>query len=1812
MKKTLAIVVAVMIVLCSMQPITFLKAQSAQQAMEISTMKVNSLTAPIGIDTTPIFSWTNVAEGFNRSMSAYRIIVASTRENAIAGNGDLWDSGKVISDKNFDVLYEGTALESRTEYFWQVFVYDENDNLFESEISTFETGMLNESDWTAQWIGGSVTEYYDLSSAKWIWANETQKSIPTGTKYFRYTFTPQESKTVSAIYLGGTADDSLVAYYNGTQVASCSNWQSGMLVELTDKTATDKNVIAVKVDNAYTSTGSYAGLLLQLEVRYTDGTVEKIGTSKAWKLSDTEVSQWQNLDFDDSSWINATEHGDYNASPWSAKTKVKIKHIKEDVSSAPMLRKEFKVTKEIEKARMYICGLGLFELKINGVLPDDSVLNPANTQYERAVNYCVFDVTKLLTSGGNAIAVELGNSFYNEDFTLWNTSVAVWRDEPKLIAQLHVTYADGTEDVIVSDTSWKLYLDGPMVFDSIYYGEEYDARLEVEDWAKASFDDSQWINAVSAKAPGTGNVNSPLKFQDMEPMRRIKTHNVTISRLDNGNYVVKTPVVTTGWAKITFNGLNAGDIVKITYGEKLKSDGSVHKVFWGEYTDRPFQVLQYIAKGGAEETYEPKFTYCGYQYIEIEGYNGTLTADDIECYLIASDVESVSTFDSSNELINTLHENMRRALINNFQGKPTDCPTYEKLGWLGDYNVVIRSAMFNYGVSAFNSHFMEVIRDTAKSSGDHITNFAPCAEGGYNHVIWTAAYTEALYEAWRYYGNLNDIQDHYTLMRKTALDYVAQIKDETTSSSGVTKYAWLWAYAGNLGDWQAPDGPSGAPEGTGVVGTAMVYGVLDNMAKMADALGYTSDAEEYRGYMVNIYNAFNEHFYNAEKGYYESLYWNTNNAGTRTKYRQTSNLVAVYYGLCPDDRLESVVKSIADDVTAKGVHLDTGYIGTRCLLPVLSENGYEELAYSVLTQTTYPSWGYWVTQGATSCWEGYPLQGTRSHNHYFLGTYDQWLFENLLGFEDFNEGFSTVTVKPQLMEDLTYVNGSVKTVRGTLSNSLKKYDDGTLDMTVEVPIGTTATIYVPATDINKLSVNGKKLSEQNGISSYEVEGKYVKVTTGSGKYQFKTDINFAEVLENLALNKTVTASKSISSPGWWADANVLIDGDRNNYRASDKQNIGWSSAMSDASVYLQIDLGNECTFNTVDIYGTGATGANKLCRWFPKSYLIQVSDNGSEWETVYTATNVPQPYSDAEGNNPAIRHEFDAVTARYIRVQVTALNDKYTTAWGSTEQYAQLAEIEVYYDASAAELNELIKKAEKLSSADYTVTGWKKFSDMLNEAKNTYANGTVSEKIAATKKLNAAMTELKKHITSNIAVLGSITASKSISSPARWADANVLIDGDRNNYRAADNQNIGWSSAMSDASVYLQIDFGEEYTFNTVDIYGTGVTGANKICRWFPKGYLIQVSNNGSEWETVYTATNVPQPYSDADGNNPAIRHEFDAVTARYIRVQVTALNDKYTTAWGSTEQYVQLAEIEVYNIRKSIVGATIDIGASLTINYYVADMLTENDFMRFTSSSGRVTEVNGEYDETMGYYKFAYTGINPQCMGDNINAELISETTVLDTVSNYSVEQYCLNQSGKTAAELGLNEQQREKLLVLLADMLVYGGEAQIYKNYNTDNIVSDNDIVASYASTFVVPEGVRIITGNKDTNNQVTAVGVNMSNVNKIYFKIKITDNVTIKLNGKEVDKSTLAKNDDGIYLLYSDGIKATQFDNVFTLQIVNNDIEITKVEYNVNAYVQAKYNTPIIENIVKALSNYGRSAKNYKGSFNDKIFDLEEDEL
>ena len=700
---------------------------------------------------------------------------------------------------------------------------------------------------------------------------------------------------------------------------------------------------------------------------------------------------------------------------------------------APLFKRNFKIEKEIKKAELYICGLGFFEVKINGELPDDSVLNPTHSQYSSTVYYRCFDVKSLLKTGGNEITVELGNSFYNEFTPVWNWHIASWRNTPRLISDLVIEYTDNSTEIIKSDEGFKVATNGVITKNSIYCGETHDMRN-----TELVFKD-----VILAEAP-TG----ALTLQNSEPIRRLKEYKVKeIKKMSDGSYILTAPEMITGWAKIRFD-VPKDTVITVTYMEQLNKDGTFQKIGKHEGHDGNWWPDDYIQhdtfiSNGEECYFEPKFSYKGFKYIEIAGCSQAITDDDVVLYKIANDVEFISEFNCSNELLNDLHALMHRTILNNLQGKPTDTPVWEKNGWLGDLNCGLTSMMYNFNLKLLLESFTTTMNDCFKEFNS-VPVMVPSANWGWeNSPVWNTAYVFTAEALLRFCDHKEFVKSIYENLVKFSKNQIEVLKEND----------WVWGTKG-LADWVSPvnnendEVDPNTSEGAEICGSGFVYKMLESMLYISEVLGIEDNNELFKSARENIYKAFNEKFFNKEKNIYETSFWKQR--GKRSKYRQTSNLIPLSFGLVPEEYKTKVFSNLINDIKSKDNHLDTGCIGTKFILPVLLDNGDIATAYKLLTQDSYPSWGHWLTFGDDSAWESWETT-TRSKNHYFLATYDEIFFSHFAGVCDIENGFLTFKIKPVLDCGLEFVNCKIKTPQGILKVEWRKYDNGNFNVNITVP-----------------------------------------------------------------------------------------------------------------------------------------------------------------------------------------------------------------------------------------------------------------------------------------------------------------------------------------------------------------------------------------------------------------------------------------------------------------------------------------------------------------------------------------------------------------------------------------------------------------------------------------------------------------------------------------------------------------------------------------------------------------------------------------
>ncbi|PWK83812.1 alpha-L-rhamnosidase [Lentzea atacamensis] len=965
----------------------------------------------LGTDVTaPRLGWVLEAGGTGARQTAYQVEVGTA-----PGRADVWQSGKVSSDRTTGIPCGGKALGPRTRYHWRVRVWDGAGRRSAwSTDSWWETALLG-TPWQARWIGAPDTSI-GFTGASWIWSATT----PPESRWFR-TRVDLPADAVRA-RLVATADDDFTLYVNGSEALHVPEqtdvWKVGQRADVTRLVQGRRIVLAVRATNR--SAGP-AGLLVRLIVDLPDGQRE-IVTGPGWKVADTEQTGWQAPDFDDSAWTPATVLDPYGQGPWGSNVTVKEQ-------PAPLLRKEFSLGKPVRRARLYVSGLAYHETEINGRRVGDRVLDPGFTDYDNTVLYATHDVTALVRPGRNAIGVTLGRGFYGmKTPNVWRWEKPPWHDEPKLLAQLEIEHPDGTRTIIASDESWRL-TDGPTVSNSLYTGETYDARLAPKDWTNPGFDDRTWQSAPVRPAP-----KGTLKAQEHEPIRVIESVTPTITSPKPGVFVADMGRTMSGWTQLTVNA-PAGTTVRLKHGETLDPDGTV-RMENGHVTGNRIQLDEYVC-AGREETWEPKFSYKGFRYIEVTGLTA---APRLVGRVVHSDVPRASTFRCSEPLFEQYDAAMRRTVLNNLHGIPTDTPTYEKNGWTGDAQVGAPSMLAEFGMAKFFTKWLGDLADSQDAAGQ-LPVIVPSGGWGYRELApapeWTTVYPFVLREMYRIYGDDRLPAQHWPVLTRYLDWEIGRLRDGLAVTA--------------LGDFLPPGSGGLPPEDTRLTATAYLYRALLHAAELGDVIG--KPVPRYREVAANLLSVFNRTFLDPS-GYYRTA--------RDPDYRQTSNAIPLAFGMVPAGSVQAVADRLAAEVKAGGNHVNVGCLGASVLLKALSDNGHADVAHAMATERSYPSWGHWFANGADTMWEMWDT-GTRSRNHYFKGTVAQWLYEHVAGLVPGDAGYRTFTVKPNATT-ISWARLEFESVRGRIGVAWAKVD-GVLRLTVDVPVGSTAEVHVPGKSV---------------------------------------------------------------------------------------------------------------------------------------------------------------------------------------------------------------------------------------------------------------------------------------------------------------------------------------------------------------------------------------------------------------------------------------------------------------------------------------------------------------------------------------------------------------------------------------------------------------------------------------------------------------------------------------------------------------------------------------------------------------------------
>ena len=714
-----------------------------------------------------------------------------------------------------------------------------------------------------------------------------------------------------------------------------------------------------------------------------------------------------------------------------------------EVQPAPFLRKQIILDRDVVSARAYVCGLGYYELRINGQKAGDSVLTPMFTRYDRTVLYDTIDVTSLLMRGDNAIGVILGNGWYN-CFTreVWMFAEAPWRHRPKLLLQLHIELADGTHLVVASDTSWRVTT-GPITFDSLRNGEHYDARKEMNGWDTPGYDDSAWKRASIIAPPG-----GSLRSSQMPPIRVTGTiRPVSVTEVSPGTFVYDLGQSISGWARITAEG-PAGTEIVLRYGERLAADGSLERAAIERFVrSGEFQTDRYTMKGECKETWEPRFTYHGFRYVEVTGFPGTPTLDNLVVALggpanlvgrvVHTDLEQRGVFECSNETLNSVQRCARWSTLTNYHGMPTDCPHREKNGWTGDAQVSAEQVLLNFDPATAYAKWLRDFRDVQRPSGQ-LPGIVPTGGWGYNWgsgPAWDSAIVHIPWYVYLYTGDRTVIEEMYDSIR-LYVDYMTEM-----AVDHIVKFG--------LGDWcppyeRDPDHPK-CP--TVVTDTAYYYTNALLLSKMARLTGRSDDEQKYARLAEDIKQAFRDRFVDSSTGVVEGNC-------------QTSMACALYQGLTSDDDRELVFERLVEQVELRERHIDCGILGAKYIMHALTENGRADLAYAIATQRTYPGWGHWIEQGATTLWESW--SGDTSLNHHMFSDVSAWFYKGLAGInpDESAPGFKHVVIRPNPVSGLEWVRASHESMYGTVSSEWR-VDEDRFELRVRIPVNCTATVVMP-------------------------------------------------------------------------------------------------------------------------------------------------------------------------------------------------------------------------------------------------------------------------------------------------------------------------------------------------------------------------------------------------------------------------------------------------------------------------------------------------------------------------------------------------------------------------------------------------------------------------------------------------------------------------------------------------------------------------------------------------------------------------------
>ena len=1041
-----------------------------RDGVSVTGLRVDFIASPLGVESSkPRLSWLLLSHARNVRQTAYRVTVASSAEALAAGAADLWDSGRVSSSDCFSVVYGGAPLKSRQRCFWRARVWDEHGVASPpSETSFWEMGLLEPSDWSGKWLAAEEESMREDRAIGFDWIKGPGAKPNRATKFRRVFEIPAKANATFLLIANGATH----AWLDGTELMSSSavvGFGLGRAQQVSFPLEAGRHVLAVSVDVARIGERfgfEGAEMAAFLRVDPTDGHTLRF-RAKGWKTALSETSGWNKTGFDDSDWSDAASVTAARPSPWPPEPAV-------------LLRRPFVTSQQVHSARLYVTALGGYEIYLNGRKIGDGLLAPESNDFRVRTLYRVHDVTDAIATGENVLGAMVSDGWYASYARLGRYP---WGPPPRrLLAQLELTYADGTREVIETGPGWQASL-APVVSSEIYDGETYDARLEQPGWASPGFDAGKWWSAWTASVPPakpTAQIDPPIRREMTLPAQSVKKVGPAAFVFDFGQNFA-------GFARLKVRG-PAGTRIEMRFAEITKDNGEVDQT--NLRSARATEV--YVLKGDpAGETYEPHFTYHGFRYVQVTGFPGEPAAENLEGVVIHSDLQFAGRLRIENPLIDKLWRNTVWSQRSNFMGIPTDCPQRdERLGWMGDANVFWDAAAFNMDVDSFTRRFMAAVRDAQMESGA-FADYSPAAiqwagaDGKTGAAPgWADAGVCLPWTAWQRYGDTAIIDENWEAMTRY-IRYILRANPD---------FVWRNGRGSDYGDWLALDAkqPGDPTTPKDLIGTAMWAHSVDCMAQMAQATNRQQDVAQYRKLWAQIVIAFQRNYVAAD--------------GFVGNGSQTGYILALRYNLLPTTLRTAAVSKLVSDIKRRGTLLSTGFLGTPNSLDVLADAGYSDLVYSLLLRNEFPSWGYMIAKGATTIWERWNGDtgdvAMNSFNHYALGAVCGFMFRRIAGIAPLAPGFRRIGVSTLLDPRVKHVGAEYDSVLGRISTDWRQRDGGRLDLDLTIPPNATATVHIPTTPGLQLKEGRRDVTRVPGIRRVRHADREAVLEVASGEYAF--------------------------------------------------------------------------------------------------------------------------------------------------------------------------------------------------------------------------------------------------------------------------------------------------------------------------------------------------------------------------------------------------------------------------------------------------------------------------------------------------------------------------------------------------------------------------------------------------------------------------------------------------------------------------------------------------------------------------------------